>query len=201
MPLSTRSISCASHTTSEQDTWLINRDHHTRSLPKRWLIRVAVCPSPYSGECALGGANERANSTIRSRAAPTSTFQPAATVSTHSVSSRSVAQRHARHTQPVSLFLDAARVGQNHARRLLQHHHIQVADWINELRIADLDMAARKRWIGTVTAPTRLSRSVLQRSCGPPMRYSLPRFSTQTARSVIGFQILGEQVSHGSTRL
>src|SRR6185503_15378879 len=53
-------------------------------------IAAAVLPSPYKGGCAAGRVDWGAAVTIFFASAPASTCQPASTVSTHSVSSRSV---------------------------------------------------------------------------------------------------------------
>src|SRR5207237_1376572 len=52
----------------------------------------AAAPSPYSAGRESGGANECTASTIFTASEPTRRFQPASTVSTHSVSFRSVRQ-------------------------------------------------------------------------------------------------------------
>ena len=84
----------------------------------------AALPPPYSSgrSPAGGGASSAARAASRSR--PTSVFQPASTVSTHSVVSRSVTHRT---PEQIGLLLHPARVREHRARVHRQAHEVQVA--------------------------------------------------------------------------
>ena len=87
---------------------------------------VAVQRRPLGGRRALQRARRP-----RPASRSTSTFQPASTVSVHSVAAP---QRHARHAGEVGLLLHAAGVGQHGARVVQQRGEVEVAERRRERR-------------------------------------------------------------------
>src|SRR5260370_1321883 len=72
--------------------WAYGEFSDVRCQPSRSTHRAAANPSPYRGGGEPLGANPCTASTILAESDPTRVFQPASTVSTHSVSSRMVTQ-------------------------------------------------------------------------------------------------------------
>ena len=118
---------------------------------------------------AVGGhrARPRRRCGDRAGSSSTSTFAPASTVSTHSVEGR---ERHARHAVPVRLLLQAAGVGEDHARLRGERGEVEVAERLDGRSTCRRARARARR------APSRV------RGCAGKTTGSSSRASPSTIR-------------------